>query len=125
MAPRAASRAGLAPVSKPEPPPLDVRLRPWYLRCKADHDRLATVQTSAQTSYQAKLQYAQISQLITAYRALSGAYAELHAAAVELRQVLRDSDIQLALPLPELAELPEIPHQVTQAKRGSKRAAAD
>jgi hypothetical protein len=75
--------------------------------------------------YQAKLQYAQISQLITSYRALAGAYAELHAVVAELRQVLRDSDIQLALPLPELEELPEVPHQVARTKRGSKPAAAD
>jgi len=112
------------PAQRPTPPPVDPRLRPWYERCKTDHDRLATIQVSSQTIYQAKLQYAQISQLVTSYRALAAAYEELHAVTAELRQVLRDTDIQLALPLPDLVKLPEVPHQVATGKRGSKPAAA-
>jgi len=79
---------------------------------------------SSQTVYQAKLQYQQIRQLLEAYRALAGDYATLLAAVAEVRSALRDTDLQLALPLPELRELPEILHQVEGTKRGSKRAAA-
>lgn len=76
------------------------------------------------TVYQARLAYDQTRQLLTSYRALAIAYAELHAVVAEVRRVLAETDIQLALPLGELAKLPEVPTEPGQSKRGSKPAAA-
>lgn len=115
-----ASRAGLAPQQRPTPPPVDPRLRPWYDRCKGDHDRLATIQGQHVTVYQARLAYDQTRALLTAYRALAVQYAELHAVLTEVRTVLRETDIQLALPLPDLVKLPEVPTEPTATKRGVK-----
>jgi hypothetical protein len=120
MATSKASRAGLAPAQRAVPQPVDPRLRPWYERCKSDHDRLATIQGQHVTVYQARLAYDQTRQLLTCYRALAIEYGELHAAVTELRQALRDTDIQLALPLPELRKLAEIPTEPVPTKRGSK-----
>jgi hypothetical protein len=78
----------------------------------------------AQTIYQAKLQYQQLRQLAEAYRALSDDYAQLLAAVAEVREALASTDLQLALPLPELRKLPEVLHSVAAGKRGSKAAAA-
>ena len=125
MAVRAASRAGLAPAQRPTPPPVDPRLRPWYDRCKSDHDRLATIQGQHVTVYQAKLAYQQTRQLLDAYRALAADYTALQLAVRELRGALRDTDIQLTLPLPELRELPEPLHELAPAKRGVKPPAAE
>jgi hypothetical protein len=119
-----ASRAGLAPAQRAAPPPVDPRLKPWYDRCKSDHDRLATIQGQHVTVYQARLAYDQTRALLTQYRALAIEYAALHAAVVELRTALKDTDIQLALPLPELRKLPEPPAEPVPTKRGSKPAAA-
>lgn len=76
------------------------------------------------TTYQAKLAYEQTRHLLTAYRALALDYAALHAAVTEVREALRDTDLQLALPLPELRKLSDVPHQVSPSKRGSKPATA-
>lgn len=124
MAPSKASRAGLAPAQRPTPPPVDPRLRPWYDRCKGDHDRLATIQGQHVTVYQAKLAYDQTRQLRTLYNALALDYAALHAAVVEIREALRDTDIQLALPLPELRKLPDLISEPLPTKRGVKATAA-
>lgn len=118
-----ASRAGLAPAARPQPVPIDPRLRPWWERCKADSARLAEIQGQHVTVYQAKLQYQQVRELLEAYRALAVDYAALRAAVVEIREALRDTDLQLALPLPELRKLPEPAHQLAPSKRGSKPAA--
>lgn len=76
------------------------------------------------TVYQAKLAYEQTRHMLTAYRALVQDYSALHAAVTELREVLRDTDIQLALPLPELRKFPDAPVEPAPAKRGSKAAAS-
>lgn len=124
MSAPAAARRGLAPDRKPQPDPLDPRLRPWWERCKQDSERLAKLQGERVTTYQAKLQYQQTRQLLEAYRLLASDYAALLAAVTEVRAALRDTDIQLALPLPELRELPEPVHELAPTKRGSKAAAA-
>lgn len=125
MAATKASRAGLAPAQRPTPPPVDPRLRPWWERCKADHDRLATIQGQHVTTYQAKLAYEQTRALLTQYRALVLDYAALWAVVDEVRRELASSDIQLALPLPELRKFPEVQHELAPSKRGVKPAAAD
>lgn len=76
------------------------------------------------TVHQAKLAYEQTRHLLTAYRALALDYAALHAAVTEVREALANTDLQLALPLPELRKLSDVPHEVAPAKRGSKPAAA-
>lgn len=122
--PRAASRVGLAPVTSPTPPPVDPRLRPWWERCKKDHDRLSEIQGQHVTAYQARLQYEQMRQLLEAYRLLASDYAALRSAVVEVRAALANTDLQLALPLPELRKLPEEVSSVLPSKRGVKAAAA-
>lgn len=119
-----ARRAGLAPAQRTTPPPVDPRLRPWYDRCKSDHDRLGTIQGQHVTTYQARLAYDQTRHLLTAYRALALDYAALHAAVTEVREALRDTDLQLSLPLPELRKLPDVPAEPLPRKRGSRAAAS-
>lgn len=84
-----------------------------------------TIQGQHVTVHQAKLQYQQVRQLLEAYRALAADYAALLAAVAEVRAALANTDLQLALPLPELRELPEVLHEIAPTKRGSRPAAAD
>lgn len=76
------------------------------------------------TAYQARLQYEQMRQLLEAYRLLASDYAALRSAVVEVRAALANTDLQLALPLPELRKLPEEVSSVLPSKRGVKAAAA-
>jgi hypothetical protein len=121
-APSKASRAGLAPAQRPTPPPVDPRLRPWYERCKSDHDRLGTIQGQHITTYQAKMQYEESKRVAAALAAQDAVVRQLLAVVAELREIVGAGVWQGPLTLPDLPKLPERAAAIPTRKRGVKPA---
>lgn len=124
MATAAASRKGLAPAQRPAQPPVDPRLRPWYDRCRHDHDRLATIAGHASTTYALKALTAQLEAVRTRVAKQEQLVAALAAELAEARSQLATITWQPALPLADQGKLPESVPGVRPTKAGSKPAAA-
>lgn len=125
MAATQASRAGLAPAQRPTPPPVDPRLKPWWSRCKADHERLATIASHAATAYQVKLQYEESKRVEVHLAALHAQVEALTERVGELMAIVNTGVWQPQLALPDLGKLPERRATLPTRKRGAKPAAAD
>lgn len=122
--PRAASRAGLAPAQRPAPPPVDPRLRPWYERCKNDHDRLATIASHGATAHAVRLQYEESKRVELALSALHAQVQLLTERVQSMASVVESGTWQPQLALPDLPKLPDRAATLPVRKRGSKPAAS-
>lgn len=105
-------------------PPVDQRLKPWYDRCKVDHERLATIADQHSTRHQVKLQYEESRRVATALATLHEQVDAL-TKSVQALQAIVDSGVwQPQLCPPDLGKLPERSAVLPARKRGSKAAAA-
>jgi hypothetical protein len=119
-----ASRAGLAPTQRPAPPPVDARLRPWYDRCKSDHDRLATIAGQHSTSYALRAYTARLDGLRDLVNRQEVAIASLQQLVAELSVRLSQVAWQPPLTHAEQGKLPESVKGSPPTKAGSRPAAA-
>lgn len=104
--------------------PVDPRLRPWWDRCKADHDRLVTIAGQHSTTYALKAEHARVDGLSRRTAQLEALVKALAEELAAVRAELTSSTWQPALMPSEQPKLPESAPGVATTKRGSKPAAA-
>jgi hypothetical protein len=124
VATSAASRKGLTPAQRPAAAPVDPRLRPWYDRCKGDHDRLATLSGQHSTTYALRAYTARLDGLRDLVNRQGQLIAALADELADVRSRLSQIPWQPTLPAPDQGKLPESVPGVRSSKAGSKPAAA-